>query len=98
MLNEYVLIRGVNSGVFVGKLKALTGTKAELEDCIRVWYWEGAASLSELAMQGPNKPEKCKFPKPTKSHYILDVCEVIPVTALALERIKKVKPWSLSND
>ncbi|MCF0120546.1 MAG: hypothetical protein HUJ65_02815, partial [Oscillospiraceae bacterium] len=33
----------------------------ELTQCRRIWYWSGAASLSQLANDGVRKPDECKF-------------------------------------
>ena len=91
---KYVIIRGHNSGAFAGILESRTGTEVVLRDARRLWYWTGAASLSELAQRGTSSPATCKFPAPVDRHTILDAIEVIDVTDAARASIASVKPWS----
>ena len=89
----YVLVRGDRSGVFVGQLKAEEGRTVVLNNARRIWYWDGAASLSQLAMEGVSKPENCKFPCELTEIKILDAIEIIPMTDKAVQSIKSVKVW-----
>lgn len=34
-----------------------------LKNARRLWYWDGAASISQIAVDGVSKPENCKFPE-----------------------------------
>jgi hypothetical protein len=90
---DYVLIRGDRSGVFVGYLKSREGREVRLLECRRIWYWEGAASISQLATDGTSEPDNCKFPKPVAEIEILDAIEVIKVTDKAKESINSVSFW-----
>ena len=93
---DWTLVRSRGAGVFVGQLEshdAATQT-AVLTNARRIWYWEGAASLSELAQRGTSKPGSCKFPAPVSRVTIGEVVELIPVTSAALATIESVKVWS----
>lgn len=92
---KYVLVRGESSGIFAGTLKAKDGREVELTECRRIWYWEGAASISQMAIVGTKKPQECKFPAPVASIVITDVIEIIPCTAKAEASIKAVKEWKM---
>jgi len=91
---KYVIVRGNNSGAFAGFLESHQGTQVTLKAARRLWYWDGAASLSQLAMEGVSKPENCKFPCEVNSILITDALEVIDATDKAKESIKKVSVWS----
>ncbi len=92
---ETVMIRSTNAGVFYGQLVSRKGDVVTLTNARRVWYWDGAASLSELANEGPSKPKACKFPAPTEGdHVILGVIEVLPVTTRALAALDAVPVWT----
>ena len=92
---EIVMIRSRDAGCFYGTLVGRDGDTVTLTNARRVWYWDGAATLSELATLGTSKPKTCKFPAPTEGeHVILGVCEVIPVTEAALASLDKVPVWS----
>lgn len=91
---EYVIIRGDRSGAFAGYLESLneTGKIAVMKNCRRLWYWDGAASLSGMAADGVSKPKNCKFTAPVKIK-ITDVIEVISVSAKAQKSIEAVEVW-----
>lgn len=88
-----VVVRSADSGAWLGKLESRDGTEVVLKDAIRLWYWDGAASLSQLAAEGVNKPDNCKFGVPLKSAAILGVCEVLDATEDASVCVRGVEPW-----
>lgn len=89
-IGKYVIVRGDRSGVFAGTLAARDGREVKLTECRRIWYWEGAASISQLAIDGTHNPRECKFPAPVKEITILDALEIIPCTEKAEASIKAV--------
>lgn len=89
----YVIIRGDRSGVFAGFLIERTQREVKLENSRRLWYWDGAASLSQLAMEGVSRPQNCKFPIEVKEQIVLDVIEIIPCSELCFACIEKVPVW-----
>lgn len=89
---SYVLIRTTSAGVHCGYLKSRAGKEVELIESIRIWYWDGAASLSQLATEGVSKPENCKFGVPI-SVTLTEAIEVIKVSEKAAKIIKSVPPW-----
>ena len=93
MAEDYVIVRTTSAGVFAGYLKKKEGREVELISARRLWYWSGAASLSQLAMEGVKNPDKCKFPCEVNSVTLTEVIEIIPCTAKAQESIKGVKIW-----
>lgn len=92
---DYVIIRSYDAGCFAGYLKSESedGQKVELVNARRLWYWSGASSLSQLAMEGVKNPDDCKFPCEVNSIKIMKVCEIIPATEKARKNITKVKVW-----
>jgi hypothetical protein len=90
----YVCIRTYSAGVHCGYLKSREGKEAVLLDSIRIWQWSGAATLSQLAMQGVNNPDSCKFAMPISTdHTLTEVIEVISMTEEAMNNIKNIKSW-----
>ncbi len=61
-IGDYVIVRTQSAGVFAGVLRAKAGKEVTLTNARRLWYWDGAASLSELAISGTKKLQNCKFP------------------------------------
>ena len=95
MLNRKVIVRGDRSGVFFGTLTKKEGTEVTLEQCRRLWYWNGAASISQLAKDGVKNPEGCKFTVTIDEIVILDAIEIIPCTEKAIANIEGVREWKM---
>ena len=91
---KYVIVRGDRSGVFAGTLVSRKSREVELTGARRIWYWNGAASISELAQRGTSRPQDCKFPAPVTRILILDAIEVIPVLPVAKKSIESVAIWT----
>ena len=77
---KYVIARTYSAGVFAGFLFRRNGKEATLKNARRIWYWDGAASLSELAVRGTSKPSSCKFPVAVPEVTLTEVIELIPKT------------------
>jgi len=92
MNHPYVIVRTYSAGVFAGELVTKKGKEVTLKNARRLWYWEGAASLSQLAREGVKKPEKCKFPCPV-SVVLTEAIEILSTTAAARASIKAVPIW-----
>jgi len=90
-----VLVRADRAGVFVGNLKSRKGNEVVLTNARRLWYWSGAASVSQIAIDGVANPDKCKFPESVSELLILGVIEVIPMTKKAQESINAVPAWKM---
>lgn len=94
MKNRYCIVRAKDAGVFAGILKEKDGDEVVLNDARRIWYWAGAASLSQLAMEGTNRPNDCKFPCAVDEILVSNVLEVIPTTEKAEKSIRGVNVWT----
>lgn len=92
-IGKKVLIRGNRSGVEFGELVSQKGSEVTLKNARRIWYWDGAASLSQLAKDGTSNPSNCKFTVFVDSITILDAIEIIPCTDKAVKSIEEVKVW-----
>ena len=92
-MSKKVIVRADRAGVFFGELKSKNGNEVEMENVRRIWYWEGACSLSQLAVDGTKEPERCKFTVTVPKMTILGVIEIIPCTAEAIKSIEGVKEW-----
>lgn len=92
-LNRKVIVRGDRSGVFFGTLVAKEGREVKLANCRRLWYWDGAASISQLATDGTTRPDNCKFTVSVNEIAILDAIEIIACTEKAADKIEKVAEW-----
>ena len=90
---EYVIVRTYSAGVFAGYLELRKDKEVVLLNARRLWYWKGAASLSQLANEGVTCPKECKFPCEVPSVTLLEVIEILPVSVAAKASIDSVKVW-----
>jgi len=90
----YCIVRTYAAGVFAGMFdRKNKGQEGTVYNARRIWSWDGAASLSQLANEGVKKPENCKFTQEVKEVDLRRIEEVIPCTEKAKENILKVKVW-----
>jgi hypothetical protein len=90
---DFVLVRTNSAGVFFGYMEQKVGKEIVLLKARRVWYWEGAASLSQLAQEGTSKPEKCKFPIAVEKVILTDVIEIDYITEKSKLILNSVPIW-----
>lgn len=90
---KYVIVRTYSAGVFAGELESRNGQEVVMLNARRIWYWAGAASLSQLAMEGTKKPEECKFPCTVDRVLLLQAIEILDVTDEARKSIEEVPIW-----
>ena len=79
----YVIVRTYSAGVFAGYLKGREGKEAILVNARRIWFWKGAATLSQLAMSGTSDPNGCKFPEEVSKVILTETIEILEVTKKA---------------
>jgi hypothetical protein len=91
---KYVIVRTQSAGVFAGTLESRKGKEVVLSNARRLWYWDGAASLSEIATRGVSKPQNCKFPAAVPSVTLTEAIEILDVLPSGKKSIEAVKPWS----
>lgn len=92
-----VLIRSYAAGVHFGFLKdekfTESGKVVTLIKTRRIWAWSGAASLSQMAIEGVKNPSNCKFSVVVPEMEIVNVIETIPLTSAAFDNLSNVPVW-----
>lgn len=96
MKNKNVMVRTASAGVFAGVLKSKKGAEVVLKNARRIYYWTGAATLSQLSQEGTSSPETCKFPATVPEITLIGAIEIIPMTRKAVASIASVKNWVAS--
>lgn len=89
----YVIVRTYSAGVFAGTLESRKGKEVVLSNARRLWFWSGAASLSQLSQEGVKNPAQCKFPCEVPSVTLMEAIEILPVSAMARDNIAQVPVW-----
>lgn len=89
------ILRSPDAGVFYGEMEnEITESRiVKLTNARQIWYWEGAATLMQLAKYGTNKPQKCRFTVTVDKITICNVSEIIPCTEEAIKSIDSVTEW-----
>lgn len=90
---DFCMCRTQSAGVFYGYVAKRTGKEVELLKARRVWYWKGAASLSQLATDGTSLPKECKFPVAVEKVILTDVIEICFITDKAKASLNSVPIW-----
>jgi len=92
-ISDYVIVRTYSAGVFAGYIDSRSAESIVMKNARRLWYWDGAASLSQLAMEGTSKPENCKFPCAVSRVELLNAIEILNVSEKAKKSIESVAIW-----
>jgi hypothetical protein len=94
---NYSVIRTEHAGIHVGYVikTDLSTASVVLQNARRIWYWDGACSASQLAVDGVTKAGEpnCKFSVTVPEITILGVIEIIPCTLAAMKNIQQVRIW-----
>ena len=92
-VKPWFIVRTFSAGVFVGEIESRNGREVVMRNARRLWYWEGAATISQLATIGTSKPQNCKFPCAVNRVQLLEVIEIVDVTPAARVSIEGVQEW-----
>ena len=90
---RYVIVRTYSAGVFAGTFVSRKGQEVVLTNARRLWYWSGAASLSQLAVSGTSNPGACKFPVAVARVELLQAVEILDCADAARKSIEAVPTW-----
>ena len=94
LIGRPVIVRCDSAAAHYGTLVRLDDNSVELTDARRIWYWEGAATLSELAQRGTSRPTACRWPCPVDYVILRDWCEIIAVSSEAVQSLAQIPVWS----
>lgn len=91
---DYYIVRTESAGVFAGYIAEHNGTMVKMTTARRLWFWKGAASLSQLSVDGVSYPEECKFPCAVSEVLLYGVIEILPCSDKAKQSIAEVPVWT----
>lgn len=91
----YCIVRTYSAGVFAGYVESRKGKEGRVRKARRLWKWVGAASLSQLSVDGVANPNECKFPCEIDVVDLTEIIEVIPCTKKAQESINTTPVWQM---
>jgi len=89
-----VIVGAGIGGIHFGFLKSKTGCEVTLINARRIQYWNGAASISEMAARGVSKPKDCRFSMAVPEITLTQVVEIVPVVTSAQKNLMEVPVWT----
>ena len=92
------IVRTNRAGVFFGEIKHKEGNEVTMTDVRKVWYWDGACAVEELATNGTTCPDNCKLTVTVKEMTVMDAIQIIPCTDKAAKSLDKVKEWKREDN
>ena len=95
MNNNYYIVRCNKSGVFFGHIEKCKGREVTMTNVRKIWYWNGAAAVEQLACEGVKKPQDCKFTMYVEEIIVTDATEILRCTPEAVASIKGVPEWKM---
>ena len=78
--DQMYIVRSDRAGVFFGKIKSRDGGSVTMTDVRKLWYWDGACAVEQLAMDGTSAPKGCKFTVLVPEMEVTGAIQVIPCT------------------
>ena len=90
---KYCIVRTYSAGVFAGNVFERNDKEVVIKNVRRIWFWDGANSLSQLAKEGTKRPDDCKFTVEVDEIEVMECIEIIPCTLEAEKSIKGVYEW-----
>ena len=94
LIGKKVLVRTYSAGVHFGTLEQREGKEVILTDAHRVYYWKGAATLSQLANEGVGDVEESKISMAVKKIILTEAIEIIHLKSKAF-KILTQKLWKV---
>ena len=90
-MGKYVVVRTYSAGVHVGELVERRGQEVDLANARRIWSWQGANTLHEIANRGVG--DGSRVSEAVAAITLTQAIEVIDATSSA-EANLMAAPWS----
>ena len=92
-MNKFYIVRANEAGVFFGEVKERSHDEVTMTNVRKIWYWEGAAAVEQLAIDGVSKSKKCRFTVMVDEMIIANPIQIIPCTDKAYKSLSEVPTW-----
>jgi len=92
LLNKRIIARIERAGVFHGTLDHIDNEIMRLKDARRIYYWNGALSVTDIAAKGITGG-KVTIPVTTVEFMSDNVVELNECSEEASKSIEAIKPW-----
>ena len=89
MIGKEVIVRTYSAGVHFGTLASRDGKEVVLTCARRIWYWDGAFTLSAVAQNGVKGSSKLSIEVP--EIMLTEAIEIIPCSEAACANLRTLK-------
>lgn len=89
-LGKHCVVRTYSAGVHLGIVDQKEGTNVVLRDARRLWKWNGAFTLNEVAAKGVSKAGS-RISDPVPFIELTEAVEIIPTSLAAQETFEAVR-------
>lgn len=93
-IDKMCIVRANMAGVFLGEVAAIDSKNVLLKNVRRLWRWEGAETVEDLAKFGVARPDDCKIPVLVGTKLVANYDEITLATDEAVKSIMEVKIWT----
>lgn len=93
MEQQYYIVRTNRAGVFFGEIKERTHDEVTMTNVRKLYYWNGACAVEELAVNGVKRPAECKFTVVVPEMTIAEPIQIIPCSEKATKTLTEVRVW-----
>jgi len=93
MIGKHVIVRSDKAGVFFGVLSDKNGTELILTNVRKIYYWSGANTVEDLALQGVKNPNNCKITNFVEQIILSSFDQILPCSEKAIANLKQVFIW-----
>lgn len=92
--NQMYVVRCAQAGVFFGQIKERNGSEVTMINVRKLWYWDGACAVEQLAVDGTKAPANCKFTVVVPEMVLTGAIQILPCTEKAAESLAAVREWT----
>ena len=87
------IVRAKDAGVFFGEIAERSHGEVTMTNVRKLWYWNGACAVEQLALEGVKRPDNCKFTVVVPSMIIANPIQIIEASEQACNSIDGVPAW-----
>lgn len=87
------IVRCDRAGVFFGEIKKRKAGEVTMANVRKIWYWDGACAVEELAVNGTTNPDNCKLTVRVDEMTLINPIQIIPCTDRAVRSLEAAHEW-----
>lgn len=97
LIGKYVIVRSNLAGVFFGVLTDKQGDELTLKNARKLYYFSGANTVEDLAVNGALNINNCKFTVLVDEIIISKFEQILPCTKEAIAQNKSIPVWTFKK-